>query len=158
MTQQVMGFHYTLTNTEGTVLDSSEGGNPLLFLAGTQMIIPGLEEKVLTMSVGDKEKVQIAADDAYGQVREDMLITVKRDQFPEGTEINEGDSFRVNEDPRMPPFQVMKIDGDEISLNGNHPLAGMDLTFDVEITEKRDATEEEIAHGHAHGVGGHQHD
>jgi FKBP-type peptidyl-prolyl cis-trans isomerase SlyD len=157
MTQKVIGFHYTLKDSEGTTIDSSVGSTPLLFLEGSGMIIPGLEKDLLAMNVGDKKNIEVKADDAYGQKRDDMIITVEKSQFPEGTEINPGDQFRVNQDPNMPPFTVLSVEDEKVTLDGNHPLAGIDLFFDVEITESRDATEEEIAHGHAHGVGGHQH-
>lgn len=157
MTQKVIGFHYTLKDGEGTTIDSSVGSTPLLFLEGSGMIIPGLEKDLLAMNVGDKKNIEVKADDAYGQRRDDMIITVEKSQFPEGTEINPGDQFRVNQDPNMPPFTVLSVEDEKVTLDGNHPLAGIDLFFDVEITENRDATEEEIAHGHAHGVGGHNH-
>lgn len=158
MTQQVMGFHYTLKDGDGNTIDSSQGQNPLLFLVGSGMIIPGLETVLTTLNVGDKKNVEVKAAEAYGERRDDMVITVKKEQFPADAEIAVGDQFRVNEDPRMPPFTVLNIEGEEITLDGNHPLAGLDLFFDVEITEKRAATEEEVAHGHAHGPGGHHHD
>ncbi|EQC45616.1 peptidylprolyl isomerase [Bacteriovorax sp. Seq25_V] len=157
MTQKVIGFHYTLKDDQGTTIDSSEGASPLLFLEGSGMIIPGLEQELVVMNVGDKKNVEVAAADAYGEVREDMVITVERAQFPPEAELNVGDQFRVNNNPAMPPFTVVKIEGESITLDGNHPLAGKKLFFDVEITESRAATDEEIAHGHAHGEGGHHH-
>lgn len=157
MSKKVIGFHYTLKNTQGELIDTSDGQPPLLFLEGSGMIIPGLESELLPMSVGEKKVVEVASADAYGEVMDDLLITVQKSQFPDGTEINEGDHFQVNEEPMAPLFKVVKVDGENVTLDGNHPLAGHDLVFDVEITEKRDATEEEIAHGHAHGEGGEQH-
>jgi FKBP-type peptidyl-prolyl cis-trans isomerase SlyD len=157
MTRKVIGFDYNLKDKDGKVLDSSEGGTPLLFLEGSGMLIPDLEKELLTMEVNDEKNVTIVAANAYGEIRDDMIITVKRTQFPEDTELNIGDQFRVNQDPQMPPFTVKEINGEDITIDGNHPLAGIDLYFEVKITEKREATEEEIAHGHAHGVGGHHH-
>lgn len=157
MTQQVMGFHYTLKNSAKEVLDTSIGATPLLFLSGTSMIIPALEAELLEMKIGDKKTVDVTAQNAYGPIKDDLKITVKRDQFPTDADIKVGDSFRVNEDEKMPPFLIEEIVGDDVSLNGNHPLAGEDLSFEVEVTEKRAATAEEITHGHAHGAGGHQH-
>ena len=157
MTQQVIGFHYTLKDSEGNTIDSSVNATPLLFLEGSGQIIPGLEKEIVGLSVGDKKDVEVKAAEAYGEVIEDLRITVTKSQFPEGTDINVGDQFQVNEEPTAPVFTIVNIEGDNVHIDGNHPLAGRDLHFNIEITEKRDATEEEIAHGHAHGVGGHQH-
>ena len=109
------------------------------------------------MNVGDKKQVEVKAADAYGDVIEDLKITVKKDQFPEGSDVKVGDQFQVNNEPNAPIFTVMDIQGNDVMVDGNHPMAGKDLFFDVEVTEKRAATEEEKAHGHAHGEGGHQH-
>jgi FKBP-type peptidyl-prolyl cis-trans isomerase SlyD len=157
MTAQVIGFHYTLKDTDGNVIDSSEGQAPLLFLEGSGMIIPGLEKELVALNVGDKKTVEVVAADAYGTVIQDLIIDVQKSQFPEGTDLKVGDQFQVNEEPTAPIFTVIKIEGEAVTLDGNHPLAGVDLVFDVEMTEKREATEEEKAHGHAHGEGGHEH-
>lgn len=157
MTTQVMGFHYTLKDKDGNVIDSSNGGTPLLFMVGSGHIIPGLENEITGLAIGDKKNVEVKAKDAYGEVIEDLRITVQRSQFPEDAQLNVGDQFQINEEPNAPIFTIVNIENDDIHIDGNHPLAGHDLFFDVEITEKRDATEEEIAHGHAHGEGGHQH-
>lgn len=157
MAQQVIGFHYTLKDKEGTTIDSSVGATPLLFLEGSGQIIPGLEKELLPMSTGDKKSVEIKASEAYGEVVDDLRITVAKTQFPEESNIKVGDQFQVNEEPTAPIFTIVDIAEEEVKIDGNHPLAGHDLFFDVEITEKRDATSDEIAHGHAHGVGGHNH-
>jgi len=157
MTKQVIGFHYTLKDKDQEIIDSSEGSTPLLFLEGSQQIIPGLEAAIITLNVGDKKEVEIKAADAYGEVVDDLRLTVKKDQFPEDANIKVGDQFQVNEEPTAPVFTILKIEKEDVFIDGNHPLAGVDLFFNVEITEKRAATEEEVAHGHAHGVGGHQH-
>lgn len=154
---EVMGFHYTLKDKEGNTIDSSQGQNPLLFLVGSGQIIPGLEKEIQGMSVGDKKNVEVKAADAYGDVIEDLKITVKKSQFPEDANIKVGDQFQVNNDPQAPVFTIMEILEEDVKIDGNHPMAGKDLFFDVEVTEKRAATEEELAHGHAHGAGGHQH-
>jgi FKBP-type peptidyl-prolyl cis-trans isomerase SlyD len=157
MTTQVIGFHYTLKDKDGNVVDTSADTSPLLFLEGSGQIIPGLESEIKTLAVGEKKNVEIKAADAYGEVIEDLRITVQKSQFPEAQEIKVGDQFQVNEEPDAPVFTIMNIEGEEVHIDGNHPMAGHDLFFDVEITEKRDATDEEVAHGHAHGAGGHQH-
>lgn len=157
MAQQVIGFHYTLKDKDGNVIDSSEGQNPLLFLEGSGQIIPGLESELTGMNSGDKKNVEIKAADAYGEIIEDLRITVQKSQFPDDKEIQVGDQFQVSNEPNAPIFTVINIEGDDIHIDGNHPLAGHDLFFDVEVTEKRDATQEELDHGHAHGPGGHHH-
>lgn len=157
MTQQVIGFHYTLKDKDGNIIDSSEGQAPLLFLEGSGQIIPGLEKEITPLAVGDKKNVEVKAADAYGEVIPDLQITVKKSQFPDDQEIQVGDQFQVTNDANAPVFTIVNIDGDNVQVDGNHPMAGHDLFFDVEITEKRAATEEEVSHGHAHGEGGHQH-
>lgn len=154
---QVIGFHYTLKDKDGNLIDSSENQAPLLFLVGSGHIIPGLEKELVALNVGDKKNVVIAPQDGYGDVVEDLKITVQKTQFPEGAELNIGDQFQVNEEPNAPIFTIKKIEGEEVHIDGNHPMAGVELHFDVELTEKRDATDEEKAHGHAHGEGGHHH-
>lgn len=157
MTAQVIGFHYTLKDKEGVLIDSSEGQSPLLFLEGSGMIIPGLEKELVGLSIGDKRTVEVLAQDAYGEVVQDLIIEVNKSQFPEDADLKVGDQFQVNEEPSAPVFTVVSIAEELVTIDGNHPLAGVDLVFDVELTEKRDATEEELSHGHAHGEGGNQH-
>lgn len=157
MTQKVIGFHYKLSIGEETIESSFEGGTPLLFLEASQQIIPGLEKELIGMNVGDKKSVNVPSAEAYGDVNAEMVVTVNKSQFPEDANLQLGDQFQINETPESPIFRVVKIEGDQITIDGNHPMAGKDLTFDVEITEVRDATQEEIAHGHAHGAGGHNH-
>lgn len=155
--QSVIGFHYTLKNKLGMVLDSSDGNPPMLFLTGSGQIIPGLEARMADMAVGDKQNIKVPAAEAYGEVDEGMRLTVKTNQFPPDANLKVGDQFRINEEPGAPVFRVTKIDGEDVHIDGNHQLAGDDLFFDVEITEKRDATPDELSHGHAHGPGGHHH-
>ena len=157
MTQRVFGFHYTLKDKDGNVIDSSQNTSPLLFLESSGQIIPGLEKEIVDLEVGDKKNVEVKAADAYGEVIEDLRITVQKSQFPEGQELNIGDQFQVTNEDHAPIFTVVNIEGEDVHVDGNHPLAGHDLFFDVELTEKRDATDEEKAHGHAHGGGGHNH-
>lgn len=154
MAERIFSFHYTLTNDKGEVLDSSREGDPLQFLEGRQQIIPGLEAELCRMLLGQKKSVFVAAADAYGPVMEELKVTVNRSQLPPG-EVQVGTQFSgANEGP---VFSVTRIEGEMIHLDGNHPLAGMDLTFDVELTEVREATADELQHGHAHGPDGHHH-
>ncbi len=156
MAPRVLFFHYVLTNTAGEELDSSRGGEPLGVLEGSRQIIPGLEEELFKMQAGDKKKVDVAAAQAYGPVYDQLKITIGREKLPQG-DIQVGTRFRGGKEPDAPIFMVTKIEGEEVHLDGNHPLAGQDLSFDVEVTEIREATEEEQQHGHPHGAGGHQH-
>lgn len=155
MSKRVIGFHYTLTDKTGTVLDSSIGDEPLYFLEGSQQIIPGLESVISLMNVGDKKKVEVQAANAYGDVNPELVVKVKKTQFPPDAQLTVGDQFQVNNDAHSPVFTIMSIETDEVTVDGNHPMAGKDLFFDVEIVGVRPATAEEVSHGHAHGSHGH---
>ncbi|HUK81692.1 MAG TPA: FKBP-type peptidyl-prolyl cis-trans isomerase [Verrucomicrobiae bacterium] len=156
MPNKVISFHYILTDSAGKTLDSSAGTEPLTFLEGVGQIIPGLESHLCTMKVGEKKNVTVKAKDAYGEKDAANIAEVPLDQMPT-REIKVGDQFRAGRDSHAPVVTVTKVTETHVTLDGNHPLAGKDLTFDVEISEIRDATQEELAHGHAHGAGGHHH-
>jgi FKBP-type peptidyl-prolyl cis-trans isomerase SlyD len=155
--KRVIGFHYTLTDKSGTVLDSSIGDEPLYFLENSQQIIPGLEKVIALMNIGDKKKIEVLAADAYGDVNPELIVKVKKTQFPPDAQLTVGDQFQVNNDQHSPVFTIMSIESDEVTVDGNHPMAGKDLFFDVEIIGMREATTEEMSHGHAHGAHGHGH-
>jgi len=154
MIAKVFSFHYTLTDATGTVLDSSEGSEPLVFMEGAGQIIPGLESELILMNAGDRKKVEVKAADAYGEHDPERLIEVPLDKLPKEN-IEVGDQFQASNQPI--PLTVTKVSETHATLDANHPLAGKDLTFDVELTGVRDASDEEMAHGHAHGPGGHGH-
>ena len=154
---KVIGFHYTLKNDAGEVLDSSRGGDPMLYLAGSGQILMALDAAINGLAIGDKKSVSLSAKEGYGEINPAFIMNVKLGQFPPGTEVKPGLQFRISNEPGSPMFRVMNVLGEEVFIDGNHPLAGEALHFDVEITESREATEDEIAHGHAHGVGGHHH-
>jgi FKBP-type peptidyl-prolyl cis-trans isomerase SlyD len=156
MSQHVISFHYTLTDSTGKTLDTSDGGEPLTFLEGAQQIIPGLERELTGLKVGDKKRVTISAADAYGDKDARKIVDVPLTQMPT-QKINVGDQFRAGEGHQAPVVTATKVTDTHVTLDANHPLAGIDLTFAIEITAVRDATEEELAHGHAHGPGGHHH-
>ena len=155
--KRVIGFHYTLTDKTGTTLDSSIGDEPLYFLEGSQQIIPGLEKVLGLMNVGDKRKIEVKAPDAYGDVNPELIVKVKKTQFPPDAQLTVGDQFQVNNDQHSPVFTIMSIDTEEVTVDGNHPMAGKDLFFDVEIVGVRPATKDEMTHGHAHGASGQGH-
>jgi len=153
----VMAFHYTLEDKDGNEIDSSSGGEPLYVMLGKGHIVKGLDNVLPDLDVGDKKTVIVSPDDGYGEVNEELRLKVQKSQFPAGTDIQEGMQFQTEPRPGAPVFTVMKVDGDEVYIDGNHMLAGVELHFDVEVMEKRPADPEELAHGHAHGPGGHGH-
>jgi FKBP-type peptidyl-prolyl cis-trans isomerase SlyD len=156
MSQKVISFHYTLTDSAGTTLDSSAGSEPLTFLEGVGQIIPGLEAHLRNMKVGGKKHVMVKAKDGYGEKDPKNVVEVPLEQMPTRG-IKVGDRFRAGQETHSPVVTVVKVTATHVTLDGNHPLAGMDLTFDVEIAEVREATADELGHGHAHGSGGHAH-
>jgi len=153
----VASFHYTLTDGSGNVLDSSEGQEPLSYLHGAGNIIPGLENALLGKTVGDKLNVSVKAAEAYGERDETMIQTLPSSMFSGVDTIEVGMEFHAETEHGLQVVTVTKFENDEVTIDGNHPLAGVDLTFDVEITEVRAATDDEVSHGHAHGAGGHHH-
>lgn len=153
----VVSIHYTLTNGEGEVLDSSNGQDPLAYLHGAGNIIPGLENALVGKAVGDSLTVTVPAEEGYGPVRDELVQDVDRSAFSGVDDIQAGMQFMAQTPWGEQPVTVVKVEGDSITLDGNHPLAGQTLTFDVEVVEIRDATEDEVEHGHAHGAGGHHH-
>lgn len=155
--EKVVAIHYKLTDNKGQTLDSSEGNEPLTYLHGFGNIIPGLEEELEGKEQGDKLSVSIPPEKAYG-VRDDKnTLQVKRDQFEGVNDIKLGMQVQTQGKNGIQHYTVSKIFGDTIILDGNHPLAGETLNFDVEIMEIRDASNEELQHGHVHGPGGHHH-
>jgi len=150
-----VSIHYTLTNDEGEVLDSSIGEEVLVYLQGSGNIVPGLESALVGKVIGDKFTVRIAPEEAYGELMDDMIQVLSRDMFEGIDNIEVGMQFHadVSEGPGV--VTVVNIEGDEITIDGNHPLAGVALNFDVEVIDVRPATEEEATHGHIHGEGCH---
>jgi len=155
---RVVTFHYTLKDKDGKTLDSSSGHDPMTYLEGSGQIIPGLEEAIKAMKTGDKKKVEVQAAEAYGEYDANLHFDVPRSQFPKDEQIEVGMKFRAGSpDEPSPVFTVTGVNDQHVKVDGNHPLAGQNLFFDVEIVDTRDATLEEIKHGHAHGPGGHHH-
>jgi FKBP-type peptidyl-prolyl cis-trans isomerase SlyD len=154
MTRQVISFHYTLRDSQGRLLDASTGSEPVSYLEGAGQIIEGLEEQLGALGVGSKQRLGVPAVKAYGLHDASQVQRVNRALLPVEGELRVGDRFQAGEDRYAPVVTVVAIDGDEVTLDANHPLAGVDLTFDVEVIAVRPATPEEIAHGHAHGRDG----
>lgn len=147
----VVAFHYTLTNGAGETLDSSTGREPLKYLHGARNIVPGLEQALEGKSAGDEVKVEVSPDQGYGAVNPELVQKVPRAAFEGVDEIKAGMQFHAQgPNGQTQIITVKEVSGDEITVDGNHPLAGEVLHFDVKVEDVRAATEEEIAHGHAH--------
>jgi FKBP-type peptidyl-prolyl cis-trans isomerase SlyD len=156
---KVVQLSYSLTNTKGELLDRADRNEPFTYLHGASQIVPGLEGALLGLKTGDTKKVKVAAADGYGEIDADLQLKVKRSQFPADVEIKPGMQFETRgPDGSGMIFTINGVTGDQVEIDGNHPLAGEELHFDVEVLEIRDATEEEKSHGHAHGPEGHGHD
>ena len=154
MNQKVISFEYTLTDDSGQLIDQSEKGQPLTFLEGAGQIIPGLEAALLGFEIGARHTVKVGAADAYGAHDPQKLIEVPLERMP-NREVSVGDQFGSGNHPL--PLTAVKVTETHVTLDANHPLAGKDLTFEVEVVASREASSEEIAHGHVHGPGGHHH-
>jgi FKBP-type peptidyl-prolyl cis-trans isomerase SlyD len=158
MTNKVVTFNYTLKDNEGNLLDSTESGGPFTFITGNMQVLPGLEEALGSMIIGSKKNIKLAAADAYGEYDENAIQKVNRSLFPEEAELETGMTyFAHSPEGQHLQFVITKIENEDITVNFNHPLAGKDLEFDVHLLDVRDATPEEISHGHVHGPGGHHH-
>ena len=153
MSRQVVSFHYTLKDRKGVVLDKSPSDRPVTYLEESSMIISGLEKGLSRLEEGQTEEIIVRPEDGYGFRDESLIDVVSRDRLPVEN-INVGDAFQTGSDRHAPVVQVVKIEGEEVTLDANHPMAGIDLFFSVELVSKRAATEEEIAHGHPHSGGG----
>ena len=149
----VVTIHYTLKDDADKVIDSSSGGEPLAYLHGHGNIIPGLERELAGKSVGDRLTVRVPAAEGYGEYDRALVQKVPRRALKGIANLRVGLRLQAGHQA----VTVTHIAGDMVTLDGNHPLAGQNLNFDVEIAGVRAATEEELAHGHVHGDGGHHH-
>jgi len=155
---KVVTFHYHLTDTAGEVIDSSRESEPLTVLFGHGTIIPGLEAGMAGHKTGDRFDVSVAAADAYGERREDFTQRVPKKYFRDADHLKPGDSTVLGvQGGGHRPVTVIKVGSSVVDVDLNHPLAGKALMFNVEITDVRDASAEELEHGHVHGPGGHHH-
>jgi len=150
----VVSLAYKLTDQNGSTLDESDANAPLAYLHGYQNIIPGLESELTGRSKGDSLKVNVPADKAYGDRNDELVHVVSRKQFEDADSLSVGMQFEAPVGKDVMMFTITAIEKDEITVDGNHPLAGLDLNFAVDIVDVRQATKEEIAHGHVHGPGG----
>ncbi len=153
----VVSIHYTLTDDQKKVLDSSSEKDPLVYLHGSGGIIPGLERALEGLHAGDPFQVTLAPEDAYGPRDEKMIQSILKSEFKENDKIKVGMCFQVNSEDEPFMLTVIEVKDSEVIVDGNHPLAGITLHFDGKVSEIRNATQEELSHGHIHGPGGHHH-
>ena len=152
----VVAIDYRLTNDDGEVLDSSSDAEPLSYIHGTGQIVPGLEAALLGRAVGDAFRIRVPAAEAYGERDPELVHTAGRNQFG-GDDPEVGMQVRAEGPDGAEVLTIAAVEGDVVTLDGNHPLAGLPLTFEVTVVGVRPATKQELAHGHAHGSGGHSH-
>lgn len=157
-TNKVVTLNFTLTDDSGNVLDSTDQGGPFSYISGRGMVLPKLEEAVSVMMIGTKKQLKLEAADAYGNYNEQIVQVVGKENFPEDFVLEVGMEYMAsNPEGVQMPFTITEVNGDEITIDFNHPFAGMNLIFDLELLDVRDANAEELAHGHVHGPGGHHH-
>lgn len=151
-------IHYRLTLDDGTVADDSFGGDPLVYLHGAQNIVPGLEKQLAGKNVGDTCEVEVSPEEGYGQYDPTAEQSVPKSAFPGDVQLQPGMSFQTRGPNGQPmPVWIRKIEEENVVVTANHPLAGQQLSFKVEVVDVREATDEEKQHGHVHGPGGHEH-
>lgn len=155
----VVTMHYAVSDSEGTLIDSSYEDKPMTIIQGTGYLIPGLDDALVDHAAGDKFEVAVACEQAYGERHDDYVQTVPKELLAGVEDLAVGTQLRATTDDGEQTVIVIDVQDDEITVDGNHPLSGLDLSFDVEILDVREATEEELAHGHVHAEGGcgHEH-
>jgi len=155
--KKVVTMEYVLRDAKGTELDKSDPEAPMAFLAGARNIVPGLEKQLVGKAVGDEVKAVVPPAEGYGEKMKMKPIRMPRSRFPKDAQIRKGMQFMTQTEQGMMPLWVTKVQGPTVVVSPQHPLAGVELHFDVKILEIRDATDEELEHGHVHGPGGHDH-
>jgi FKBP-type peptidyl-prolyl cis-trans isomerase SlyD len=151
----VVNLSYCLKNSKGEELDKSDASQPFAYLHGKGQIVPGLEKALEGLAIGDKKEVTVPPSEGYGDHVPTLKTQVERSNFPKDVDIKPGMQFEAEDEGKQRIiFEVISIEGDKINIDGNHPLAGQTLHFSVEVTGIREATQEELSHGHAHGEGG----
>ncbi len=153
---RIFAFNYVLKNNKGEMIDASEPNQPLPFMEGRSQIIPTLEAEIIKLSEGDKKNISIKAGEAYGDFREDMIMEVPKEEMAH-IQIEIGSHLQLQLGEGVKVVKVTKISDTYVTLDGNHPLAGTDLVFDIEVVLVRHATVDEVLHGHAHGLHGDAH-
>jgi FKBP-type peptidyl-prolyl cis-trans isomerase SlyD len=153
----VVTIHYTLKDDDGEVIDSSPGGEPLAYIHGHGNLVSGLERELAGKSAGDKLSVKIAPADGYGEYEKGLVQQIPRRNLQGIAHLKIGMQLEAQTPQGPRAVTVTRMTGDLVTVDGNHPLAGKNLNFDIEIADVRAATEEELSHGHVHGAGGHHH-
>jgi len=153
----VVLMDYTVKDDEGNLIDTSAGQDPLAFILGMGNIIPGLERAFIGKKKGDSFQVRVKPDEGYGERDEALVEVVPRAQFGGIKDLRPGMQLQAQTDDEVMVVTVVKLTDKEVTVDANHPLAGKILNFDVAVVDVRTATQEELAHGHVHGVGGHHH-
>ncbi|MEY8252859.1 MAG: peptidylprolyl isomerase [Colwellia sp.] len=154
----VVVMHYAVSDSEGTLIDSSYEDKPMAIIQGSGYLIPGLDDALVDHQAGDKFEVAVACEQAYGERHDDYVQTVPREVLAGVEDLALGTQLRATTDDGEQTVIVIDVQDDVITVDGNHPLSGLDLSFDVEIIEVREATAEELEHGHVHSEGGCGHD
>jgi len=150
----VVSIHYTLKDEAGEVLDSSEGKPPLQYLHGANNLVPGLEQELQGKSTGAKFETSIPPEHGYGERNEDFVQTIQKDMFQGVDAVEPGMTFVAQgEGGAERQVRVTEVDGEEVTIDANHPMAGMTLNFEVEVVDVREGTDQEIEHGHVHNAG-----
>jgi FKBP-type peptidyl-prolyl cis-trans isomerase SlyD len=153
----VAAFHYTLTDDQGQIIDSSAGRDPLTYLHGSGQIVPGLEKQMEGRSAGDKFSADVAPEEGYGVHHPELMQEVPREAVQGVEDIQPGMQFQGRGPQGEINVTVTRVENDKVFIDGNHPLAGKTLHFAIEVADVREASAEELAHGHVHGAGGHHH-
>ena len=154
---KVATVNYTGSYLDGVVFDSSEGKGPLSFLVGHSQMISGFEQELMGATIGEKREFTLTPDKAYGERDENAIQKMDKGQFPDDMNLEVGMIVGAQSDQGPIQFSIVAMDGEMVTVDFNHQMAGMTLRFNVEVVNVRDATSEEISHGHAHGLGGYNH-
>ncbi|HZF15859.1 MAG TPA: peptidylprolyl isomerase [Steroidobacteraceae bacterium] len=152
---KVVSLHYTLRNDGGDTIDSSGSGEPLAYIQGGGSILPALETALEGREVGEKFDIRLAAKDGYGEHRAELVQVIPRKALATIGKIKVGTQFHAQAPGGARVMTITAVEKENVTVDGNHPLAGVDLNFSIEIVGVRDASAEELAHGHVHGEGGH---
>ncbi len=150
---KVATIHYTTKDDKGKVEESTVGQHPYSFIGSSDQMFQKVEDGIAEMKVGEKETIVLAPEDAYGEYFEEGCKLTKRNNFPEDAALKEGLTFLTMQEGHEVPVRVTKVEGDDVTIDFNHPLAGKPITFEFELLDLRDATDEEMKEGHIHGPG-----
>jgi FKBP-type peptidyl-prolyl cis-trans isomerase SlyD len=154
---KVVTLKYRLTDDDGDLIDESTEAEPMAYIHGVGNLIPGLEAALEGKQKGDALKVTVNPDEGFGDRNDELTRVVSRSVFDFVEELEVGMQFQTDGGQGMEVVTIVGIEGDQVTVDGNHPLAGVTLSFDVAVLDVRDATQEELSHGHVHGPGGHHH-